>query len=229
MGAEPTTPSQDERSDAARRALIGAAIEILADEGYRRLTFSRIQEVAGLSRGLVNYHFGTKTALVEGVVRTIRERYLDSAPPDVSRSGLEAVRGMVETYLTRFTSDPRPARVMLVLGTDSIGEQGSVTTAVREVYQGLRDDLRACIELGVTDGSIRPDVDPAAHAVVVEAVIRGIVLQYLVDPAHVDLPTVTTAALKSIDALARATPSTSNTTAATRSASVGTATGNSPV
>jgi AcrR family transcriptional regulator len=200
VGAEPKGLTQDERTDAARRTLIGAAIEILADEGYRRLTFNRIQEVAGLSRGLVAYHFGSKAVLVEAVIAAIRERY-HSARPDVSASGHEAVRAMVETYLKRFSSDPRPAKVMLVLGTDSIGEQGSITTAVRDTYQSFRDDLRACIELGVTDGSIRPDIDTAAHATVIEAVLRGIVLQYLVDPAHVDLATVTHAALETIDAL----------------------------
>lgn len=91
---------------------------------------------------------------------------------------------------------------MLVLGTDPIGEQGAITAAVRDVYQGFRDDLRGCIERGVADGSIRADVDPGAHATVLEAIIRGIVLQYLVDPAHVDLPTVTAAALRTIDSFA---------------------------
>ena len=201
MGAEPTPSTQDERTDAARRALIGAAIEILADEGYRRLTFSRIQDVAELSRGLVNYHFGTKAVLVEEVIRTIREGYY-SARPDISQNGHEALHGMVKTYLERFRSNPRPAKVMLVLGTDSIGEQGSVTTAVRETYQAFRDNLRTCIELGVSDGSVRPDIEPAAHATVIEAIIRGIVLQYLVDPTHVDLATVTVAALETVDSLA---------------------------
>lgn len=207
MGAQSTVSSQDERSDAARRALVGAAIEILAEEGYRRLTFSRIQEVAGLSRGLVNYHFGSKTSLVEGVIATIRERYHDSMRADVTRNGHEALRGMVDTYLKRFRADPRPAKVMLVLGTDSIGQPGSVTAAVRETYQSFRDDLRSCIQRGVQDGSIRSDIEPGAHATVIEAVVRGIVLQYLVDPAHVDLTSVTTAALETVDALAKASES----------------------
>jgi AcrR family transcriptional regulator len=200
MGSEPAVPTQEERTDAARRALIGAAMTILADEGYRRLTFSRIGEVAGVSRGLVAYHFGSKTALVEVVIESIRQHY-HSARPDVE-DGHKAVRGMAETYLERFRSDPRPAKVMLVLGTDSIGEQGPITTAVRETYQSFRDDLRRYIELGVKDGSIRSGVDPAAHATVIEAVLRGVVLQYLVDPDHVDLETVSAAALETVDTLA---------------------------
>jgi AcrR family transcriptional regulator len=202
LGADVATPTQDERREAARRALIAAAIEILADEGYRRLTLGRIGEIAGVSRGLVNYHFGTKIALVEGVVATIRERYYESAPVDVSENGHRALRGIVDSYLTRFRADPRPAKVMLVLGTDSISELGSVTTAVRETYQSFRDDLRVCIELGKADGSIRANVDAVGHATVIEAVIRGIVLQYLVDPPHVDLPVVTVAALETVDGLA---------------------------
>lgn len=199
MGSEQTVLTQEERTDAARRALIGAAMTILADEGYRRLTFTRIGEVAGLSRGLVNYHFGSKTALVEGVIDSIRQHY-HSARQDF-RTGHEAVRGMAETYLDRFRSDPRPAKVMLVLGTDSIGEEGPITAAVRETYQSFRDDLRTYIEQGVSDGSIRPDIDEDAHATVIEAVLRGVVLQYLVDPDHVDLDAVAAATLETVDTL----------------------------
>lgn len=201
MAAE-VPATQDERSEAARRTLVAAAIEILADEGYRRLTFTRIQEVAGLSRGLVNYHFGSKVALVEGVIATIREQYHDQAQHDPRRTGHDEVRGMVATYLERFTADPRPAKVMLVLGTDSIGEPGPVTAAVRETYQSFRDDLREYMVRGLADGSIRPGIDPGAHAIVIEAFLRGIVLQYLVDPTHVDLESVTAAAFETVDAIA---------------------------
>lgn len=201
MAAEATL-TQDERSETARRTLIAAAIEILADEGYRRLTFNRIQEVAGLSRGLVNYHFGSKVALVEGVIATIREQYHDQAQHDPRRTGHDEVRGMVATYLDRFTADPRPAKVMLVLGTGSIGELGPVTVAVRDTYQSFRDDLRGFIARGLDDGSIRHGIDPGAHAIVIEAFLRGIVLQYLVDPDHVDLKTVTVAAFETVDAIA---------------------------
>lgn len=200
MGAEITVSKQDERSDAARKVLIEATIDIIANEGYRRLTFSRIQEKAQVSRGLVNYHFGTKTALVEEAIQTIRLRY-HSARPNETRNGYEAVREMVQTYLERFTHDPRPAKVMLVLGTDSIGELGSITSAVRQTYQSFRDDLRSCIELGSVDGSIRPGIDATAHATVVEALIRGVVLQYLVDPEHVNLTAVIAAALQTVDTL----------------------------
>lgn len=199
MGSEQTALTQEERTDAARRALIGAAMTILADEGYRRLTFTHISEVAGLSRGLVNYHFGSKTALVEGVIDSIRQHY-HSARQD-SQNGHQAVRGMAETYLERFRSDPRPAKVMLVLGTDSIGEEGPITAAVRETYQSFRDDLRGYIKQGVADGSIRPEIDETAHATVIEAVLRGVVLQYLVDPDHVDLEAVTAAVLETVDSL----------------------------
>ncbi|WZH51009.1 MAG: TetR family transcriptional regulator C-terminal domain-containing protein [Nocardioides alkalitolerans] len=196
------TATQEERSQAARRTLIAAAIDILAEEGYRRLTFTRIQEVAGLSRGLVAYHFGTKVALVEGVIAVIREQYHDQAQHDPSRTGYDEVRGMVRTYLDRFRADPRPAKVMLVLGTDSIGEPGPVTDAVRETYQSFRDDLARFLERGLADGSIRAGIDPGAHAIVIEAFLRGIVLQYLVDPTRVDLDAVTAAAYQTVDALA---------------------------
>jgi hypothetical protein len=49
-----------------------------------------IQELAGLSRWLVNYHFASKVALVAGVISTIRECSY-SARPDVSQNDHEAL------------------------------------------------------------------------------------------------------------------------------------------
>ena len=201
-GARPPS-TQEQRTDAARKALIRATIEVLANEGYRRTTFTRIQEVAGLSRGLINYHFGTKLSLIESVVLHIRSdfmqvvRDLDSS----ERSGYERVRHMVGLYCERLARDPATAKVMLILGTESLGENDVIRSVMQEAYLWLREELRHRIDQGIEDGSIRSDVDSGGYAAVVEAIIRGLVLQYLVDPDEVDLPSVTDAALDCVSAL----------------------------
>ena len=65
--------TQPERTAAARQAIIAAAIEVLGTEGHRALTNARLQEVSGLSRGLVGYHFGARQGLLEAVVGSIRD------------------------------------------------------------------------------------------------------------------------------------------------------------
>lgn len=60
-------------TEAARRAqIVDAAIETLAELGYRRTTFTQIARRAGLSStGLISYHFAGKDELIEQVVTRV--------------------------------------------------------------------------------------------------------------------------------------------------------------
>lgn len=76
-------------SRAARRAqLIEATIETLATRGYARTTLTEVAKVAGLSHGLVNFHFETKEKLLTETLLYLAEEYrqnwtgaLDAAAP----------------------------------------------------------------------------------------------------------------------------------------------------
>ena len=203
MGGTRPSLTQEQRSDAARKALIDATIEVLANEGYRRTTFTRIQEVSGLSRGLINYHFGTKLSLIESVVLHIRSDFMEVARGLDSQesSGYERVRQMVALYCDRLARNPRPAKVMLVLGAETLGENDVIRSVMQDEYLWFRQELRDRIGQGISDGSVRSDVDSGGYASVVEAILRGLVLGYLVDPDKVDLPSVTSAALDCVSAL----------------------------
>ena len=198
--------TQEERTGAARRSLVDATIDVLANEGYRGVTFARVGEVAGISRGLIGYHFGTKRALIETVISSIRDNYWQQAVSRAAESrevsGLDALRKMVATYLDRLSRDPRPAKVMLVLGTESMNEHPSIRAAVRDAYADQRRELQAFIDVGQKDGSIRAGVDAVGFAGMFEAVIRGIVLQYLVDPKGFDLAATKAAAEATVSMLA---------------------------
>ncbi|MBZ9645285.1 TetR/AcrR family transcriptional regulator, partial [Streptomyces sp. PSKA30] len=94
----PPTKRDDQR-EASRRRLLNAALEILAEEGYRGLTVKRVGERAGVSRGMVNYHFASKAGLVEAVVADIRETFIDrlrEQPGYARTSGLEAVLAQLD-------------------------------------------------------------------------------------------------------------------------------------
>jgi AcrR family transcriptional regulator len=192
--------TQPERTEASRRALIEATIDVLASEGYRAATVGRIQEASGLSRGLVGYHFGSKDKLMEMVVESMRARYVEqtAAAHDPSgKTGLEQALALFDVYLTRLARDPRPAKVMLILAIESGSEDTNVRRVVQLAYRQLRDTYAQILRSGLEDGTIRPDLDPDAHAAVMQGTLRGIVLQYSLDPDF-DLAAVKAAALASL-------------------------------
>ena len=67
------TASRRTFTEGARRAqIVQAAIEVLAESGYRGATFARIAQRAGLSStGLISYHFAGRDELIGEVVAKV--------------------------------------------------------------------------------------------------------------------------------------------------------------
>jgi AcrR family transcriptional regulator len=86
--ATPPPPRKLPR-DARRLQLIEATIDTIATRGYARTTLTEVARLAGLSHGLVNFHFQTKEKLLGETLEYLAEEYrqnwlaaLDAAPKD---------------------------------------------------------------------------------------------------------------------------------------------------
>lgn len=182
--------SQQERTRKSRRAIIDAALRIIGEEGYRAMTTTRIEEVSGVSRGLVGYHFRSMRGLTEAVIHHVGNQFFeDVIALQAARqsTGIDGVLGLMRGYLGGLGQDPRPARAMLILIVESFASQPDLRDAVRGLNEGLRDSLRDQLLRGQEDGSVRGDLDPTVESVVLVGILRGITVQWLADPEGVDL------------------------------------------
>ncbi len=75
--------------DARRQQLIEATIETIAARGFARTTLTDVARMAGLSHGLVNFHFQSKDKLLTETLLYLAEEYrlnwtgaLEAAGPD---------------------------------------------------------------------------------------------------------------------------------------------------
>ncbi|WP_367646948.1 TetR/AcrR family transcriptional regulator [Ruegeria arenilitoris] len=77
MSAEPNIPTnaRDLSKLQNRKQLIQAAADAIHKYGIRGTTSARIQELSGLSRGMVNLHFGSKEKLLLAVAEELSARY----------------------------------------------------------------------------------------------------------------------------------------------------------
>ena len=183
-----TTPAarrtQAERVEASDRALIAAAVKLIADRGYQRTTLAAIGDAAGYSRGLVTQRFGSK----EGLLWAVLDRLLDSwvlrsAGPRVGdRVGVDALRAAVDTYLHLVETAPDSLRAYHALLREADGPVPEVRRRIAAVNRDERDGIAAWLRAGQAAGTVRADVDPDAAAVTFLAVIRGTTTQWLLDP-----------------------------------------------
>lgn len=71
-----TKPPRKLSREARREQLIEATIDVLAIKGYARITMSDVAERAGLSHGLVNFHFQSKELLLSETLAYLSQEYM---------------------------------------------------------------------------------------------------------------------------------------------------------
>jgi AcrR family transcriptional regulator len=94
--SEKTRRTQPERRAATRTALLDAAIDCLAEEGYANTTTRRIAERAGVTPGALQHHFATKAELLGHARRHLGSKFaqeiLGHASADIPSIQLRAER-----------------------------------------------------------------------------------------------------------------------------------------
>ncbi|MCF8608936.1 TetR/AcrR family transcriptional regulator [Gordonia sp. HY285] len=181
--------TQSERTEGSRAKLIHAATELLGANGYSGTTLVEIGRRAGVSRGLVTFHFGTKEQVMIAVVVAIRQRIQAVLDGDSSR-GLDALDGLVDTYLLGDADVGVAIRAMYVIITESVTSSPGLKSAVAENNEIFREVISRSLAEAVDDNQITKPSDPKALSVVIEGVLRGVLIQYLTDPLAVELRTV---------------------------------------
>jgi TetR/AcrR family transcriptional repressor of bet genes len=74
MASKPAT-SRLKRRDQTRQDLIAATIDSIATRGFAETTLEKVSKRAGVSRGLVNFHFVSKDKLLIETLEQLSEEY----------------------------------------------------------------------------------------------------------------------------------------------------------
>jgi AcrR family transcriptional regulator len=193
----PRAQTQAERRQKSEQALLDAAAALIADRGVEQTSLARIGESAGTSRGLPTHHFGSKDALVARLARRSQDRVLAATRNALGRadrpaenlSALELIRTTLSTYLELFEHPTAEERALIVMWGATFPSQASIDGMV-EAEQRSYDGWADLIARGQDDGSIRRDLDPAALAVVLFGMMRGIAALLLTESGTKDMSRV---------------------------------------
>lgn len=87
-----------------RKELIEATISVIAAHGYHGTTVARVAKAAGVSAGLMNFHFESKDKLFEAVFKHLADEYQQVWDARVGASDQdpwELLQTMIATYFDR--------------------------------------------------------------------------------------------------------------------------------
>ncbi|MEN2739693.1 TetR/AcrR family transcriptional regulator [Microbacterium sp. X-17] len=197
MAINGSTTGTRPETEQKRIDILRAAIETFGAKGSTNGTLADIAEQVGMTHAGVLHHFGSKNNLLLEVLE-FRDRDDVAHLADQHIPGGPALFAHLVATAQRNALRPGIVQVFTVLSAESVTEGHPATAYFQERYRNLRAEIDAafralCAQEGVTD----PDtIDRAAASIL--AVMDGLQLQWLLDPASVDLAGASEFAIEAI-------------------------------
>ncbi len=189
MPSPATAPNKRaQQATETRQRLIDAAARLFAAHGYTATTVAAIGEAAGVSRGLVNFHFTTKEKLLHAVIdELVAELEARMFPPDAaSVPPMEALAILIDAHRRFVTGQPERARLLFRLQAEELNPT-LVLDAFAKLHQRWLDRTRPWWDVALSSGELDAGLDHNAVATVIIGALRGIALEWLLAPDAVDI------------------------------------------
>ena len=175
---------QADRTALSDARMVDAAVRLIVERGIERTTLKEVGELAGYSRGLAGYRFGSKGGLYGFVVKSIGEEWLkELTRVTQGKVGVDALMAATDAHYRFCVEAPDHVRAFYILWFESIGPGSEYKEVIAGIHRRRQRDVTEWIRRGMEAGNI----DAAVNAVGVSnqfcASIIGIVYQWLVNPA----------------------------------------------
>ncbi|WP_152360439.1 TetR/AcrR family transcriptional regulator [Microlunatus speluncae] len=175
-------------TETARRAqIVDCAIRVVSRHGYAGASLSRVAELAGISKGVITYHFASKAEILEAAVAEVFARgaeYARTHWADVLADEAEPrqlLRGYLESNLGYIAAHPEQINAVVEIIRGHRSADGSPVFGSdweeRETFGLLEQIFRA----GQEAGQFR-EFSPRVMAIAVRRVIDGFSFQVLAHP-----------------------------------------------
>ncbi|MFF3497878.1 TetR/AcrR family transcriptional regulator [Streptomyces sp. NPDC003247] len=167
------------RSGERRAEIVRAALEVIAERGYRGASLAAVAERVGLTQQGLLHHFPTKDALL---VAVLEERDQWDAVPD-TRWRVDLLVSLVEYNAMR----PGIVQTFSALLGESVTEGHPARRYFTERYTEVRASMAAVLRTEYGD-RLPNGLTPERTAPLLVAVMDGLQFQWLLDPESVDMP-----------------------------------------
>jgi len=173
--------------EARRRQIVETAIQTIATQGFSQASLAEIARKAGISKGVISYHFAGKEELVEEILRSLLQQPAEFVKDRVSRfeSALDQLRAYVEANF-EFMETHRDNYVALVDLWGRRRSSGDDNRFSAEAYEPSRHYLARILEAGRERGELR-HVPVRTTASLIQGAIDGLMLQWVFDEEAIDL------------------------------------------
>jgi AcrR family transcriptional regulator len=179
-----------------RQQLIDATIDCLAEWGYAETTLARVSDRAGLSRGIVNFHFESKENLLIATLQHLADEYAANWSDAVNRAGpapQDRLQALVRADFNRTVNTRRKLAAWCAFWGEARSRPtyNALCGARNDAFHLLVNELfRQLVEDGGYAG------DPTLIALSFDCLLEGLWLRLTVAPQDITLDSAREAAME---------------------------------
>jgi len=167
------------RSDATKKKLFDAAMELIGERGFTEASVDDIVLRAGVAKGTVYYHFTGKAELVEALIEDrlspLAERFREAAAAN-SDDPRAAIEALVRAELEFLSENSSFSKLLLTeMWREDRVWRGTLVLLRAQLMTVIRDVIAA----GVESGDFRDDVDPDFGASALFGMTATVALDWL--------------------------------------------------
>lgn len=183
-----------------RQKVLDAALKVFSEKGYQAARLEDIAEEAGVTRGAIYWHFGSKEQpsslgakanLYNTLVGTTMQGIQSVVERAVAVGGsFLDVQRRVMVYIIRMLEDDARYRAVMELTILKTGYAPELAEGIRkknEIARQVEQEVAAVFRRGIAAGAIRADLDPVICARAMQAYINGVCLNWILDPTAFSL------------------------------------------
>ncbi|MFD8972168.1 MULTISPECIES: TetR/AcrR family transcriptional regulator [unclassified Streptomyces] len=170
------------RSEERRAEILRAALEVIAERGYRGATLGSVAERVGLTQQGLLHYFPTKETLLIAVLEE-RDRWDTSGGRDRENWRLDLLESLVEYNAMR----PGIVQTFSALLGESVTDEHPAREFFTERYGQVRSSMANVLRMEFGE-RLPSGLTPERAAPLLTAVLDGLQYQWLLDPAAVDMP-----------------------------------------
>ena len=187
------------RSEETRRGIMESAVQLFSRSGYDAASVDEICQAAGISKGAFYHHFPSKQQLflsiIEDWLRGVDAQLFTQ--PGNGASVPQSLNRMARMLGFVFNAASGQLPMFMEFMVQASRDQ-AVWDATIAPYRRYQGQFAGLIEQGITEGSIRPEVNPQTVSWVLISLAVGILLQGVIDPEMADWNEVTRSGVQMI-------------------------------
>ncbi len=182
-----------EDAQATRSALLDAAERMFHAQGVSRTSLAEIAHAAGTTRGAIYWHFKDKAdlfnAMMERVILPLEASVLMVGEGATRPDALQELRRAIQAALELVAHDDRAQRVFEIAShqIEYVDEFAKVRERRVQGRDACMAKMEATIRLAAQSGGIRLALPAEDAAFGLNAVIDGVIRNWLIAPAGFDL------------------------------------------